>query len=109
MILANEESFEREIKSKNGLLLAMFYAKWCPFCQKLKPIFESYENKTSISLAEVDISDEGNLWDLYSINYVPTLIAFKDGKVVARRDSKAGIGLKEEDIKSILEELSKIS
>jgi len=107
MIIAKEEDFYKKLGK--GYVLALFYANWCPFCRSIKPVFESYEDKAPIPLAEVDISDEGKIWDELSINYVPTLILFKDGKIIARRDSKKGVGLEEKDIVALIEEAFKIT
>jgi hypothetical protein len=49
--------------------------------------------------------DDNPLWEKFSINSVPTLIAFDKGKLVARRDAKMGIGLRKSDLNSVLEEL----
>ena len=46
--------------------------------------------------------DDDPLWDRFSINAVPTLIAFEKGQIISRKDSKLGIGLKQTDIDSIL-------
>jgi len=46
------------------------------------------------------------LWDRFSINAVPTLIAFNKNEIIARRDSKMGFGLNKSDLDSILKEIS---
>ena len=87
--------------------LVLFRADWCPFCRRFKPVFDSYERKTTVQLAEAVINeDEDPLWDKYSIKVVPTLVAFRNGKPIARRDGKAGIGLGRDDIDSLLKEIS---
>ena len=63
------------------------------------PIFEKYSVNQPYIFAKADIPDNSHpYWDKYKINYVPTAIAFKSGQIVARRDSKAGAGLGEEDL-----------
>jgi len=53
------------------------------------------------------INDDDNpLWDRFSINTVPTLIAFYKGNIISRRDSKMGFGLDKSHIDSILKEIS---
>ena len=94
-----------DILSSQEKALVMFYADWCPFCQKFKPIFES----TAISISsrhkfyESNINDDDNpLWEKFSINAVPTLIAFEKGKIASRRDANMGLGLNKSDLDSIL-------
>ena len=89
--------------------LVMFYADWCPFCQRFKPTFESFANSIIDDIrfyASTINEDDNPLWDKFSINTVPTLIAFFKGNIVSRRDSKMGLGLDESHINSILKEIS---
>jgi thioredoxin 1 len=101
------------ILSKDKKFLIMFYADWCPFCQKFKPIFESLpslipresEIKTEYRTYGAKVNDDDNpLWEKFSINSIPTLIAFEEGRIVARRDAKMGIGLTKSDLDSIMRE-----
>ena len=58
-------------------------------------------------LAEAQIDEEDNpLWDRLKVEVVPTMIAFKDGKQVARKDGKPGVGLSDKDIESLLGSIS---
>jgi thioredoxin-like negative regulator of GroEL len=88
----------------------MFYADWCPFCQRFKPVFESAiitrSANNSYKFYESKVNDDDNpLWDRFSISAVPTLIAFDKGKIISRRDAKMGVGLNESDLDSISKEI----
>ena len=101
--------FDKLLSSKEKALV-MFYADWCPFCQKFKPIFESATITKSggngYKLYESKVNDDENpLWDRFSINAVPTLLAFNKGKIVSRRDAKMGVGLSQSDLDSLLKEI----
>ena len=97
------------VLSKTNKVLMMFYADWCPFCQKFKPMFESLPDSKSNAKYRAygaKLNDDDNpLWDRFSINSVPTLIAFDEARLVARRDGRMGIGLTKSDLDSILSEL----
>jgi thioredoxin-like negative regulator of GroEL len=101
------EQFDR-ILALGGNVLIMFYADWCPFCSRFKPFFESIaDSKESLKckMYGSKVNDDDNpLWDRFSINAVPTVIAFNDGKILSRRDAKMGLGLNESDLHSILKE-----
>ncbi|MBS3069266.1 thioredoxin family protein [Candidatus Micrarchaeota archaeon] len=93
-------------KSEKGSLVALFYASWCPYCRAFLPIFDAHDGKTKVPLLKVQIDEEENpMWDEFSINAVPTLIFFRDGKVFARADAKPGIGLKENDLNELLKKV----
>jgi len=49
--------------------------------------------------------DDNPLWDRFSINAVPTIIAFDKGNIISRRDAKMSAGLNESDLDSILKEI----
>jgi thioredoxin len=94
--------------------LVMFYADWCPFCQKFKPVFEEIDQDSKgehrrLELYSCNLNDDNDpLWDSFSINAVPTLVAFdgtNEHNIVGRRDAKMGIGLTEEDLASMLKDL----
>ena len=54
---------------------------------------------------ESNIDDDDNpLWERFSINAVPTIIAFEKGEIISRRDAKMGIGLVKSDLDSIMKE-----
>jgi thioredoxin 1 len=94
-----------------GKDLVMFYADWCPFCQRFKPLFESAAAKSKSTTASykmygAKVNDDDNpLWDRFSINAVPTIIAFDKGNIISRRDAKMSAGLNESDLDSILKEV----
>jgi thiol-disulfide isomerase/thioredoxin len=100
-----------DLLSSGEKALVMFYADWCPFCQKFKPVFESVAKNSSSNgkiFYESKVNDDDNpLWDRFSINAVPTLIAFDKGNIISRRDAKMGLGLNKSDVYSILKEVIK--
>ena len=73
-----------DILSSQEKTLVMFYADWCPFCRKFKPIFEASANSLTNSrqkFFESNIDDDDNpLWERFSIEAVPTVIAFEKGE-----------------------------
>ena len=101
-----------DILSSQEKALVMFYADWCPFCRKFKAIFETSANSSTNSqqkFYESNIDDDDNpLWERFSIEAVPTIIAFKKGKIISRRDAKMGVGLNKSDLDSILKETNTI-
>lgn len=84
---------------REGTLAAVFLASWCPFCRRFQPAFEAAAKVNGILWAYVDLSDDDNkLWDAFEIEVVPTIIIFKDGKPVWRKDGVLGRGLSEDVI-----------
>jgi len=79
-------------------LAAIFLALWCPFCRQFQPAFEAAARANGIRWASVDISDENGLWDAFNIEVVPTIVVFKEGKPVWRKNGVLGRGLSEDAI-----------
>ena len=79
--------FEREALQAAGLVLVDFWAAWCPPCRRLAPTLDAlaaaYEGQVTVLKVNVDESPEVSL--RYGIQSIPTLILFRDGRVVDRR------------------------
>ena len=82
--IINKEEFENEVL-KSKLVLVDFFATWCGPCQMLAPILEevSKENK-NCDIVKIDIDKERDLALEYEIEFIPTMILFKDGKELDR-------------------------
>ena len=93
-----------KLLSSGQKTVAMFYADWCPFCKRFKPVFESVKSKYKKIQLELN-EDENPMWDKFAILAVPTVIAFEGNKIVARKDARMGVGLEKSDIDSLLQEL----
>lgn len=75
-------------------------------CRAFKSVFKGLAASSDEDFTAVEISDEENsTWERYEIGIVPTLIAFSQGEIIARRDGKAHIGLSETDLRELIEEI----
>jgi thioredoxin 1 len=63
-----------------------FWAPWCGPCRIVGPIVEelapSYEGKAVI--AKMNVDDNPNIAQRFGVTSIPTLMMFKDGKLVDR-------------------------
>lgn len=98
-----EEKFEQDLKSKERAFV-LFYASWCPHSQAFLPIFREYQKSNPNECLSVVIDDKPDLCDKYSIEYYPTVILFKKGKVHKRLDPAPGEDLTEEQLQELTEE-----
>lgn len=100
------EEFDTKVLSSNKKTLVLFYASWCPYCANFKPTFESSKTDPMNKIGALVDEDENPLWDRFNIQAVPTMIAFENGKIIARRDAKKHVGLTKSDMDSLVKELS---
>ncbi len=71
----------------------LFYASWCPFSQMFLPIFKEYSKQNPDECLSILVDNKADLCDKYSIDYYPTVLLFKKGKVAKRLDATPGAGL----------------
>jgi len=91
------DSFDDDIKQKDRACV-LFYASWCPFSQRFLPAFEEYARGNPRECVSVVIDDKPYLCEEYSIEYYPTVLLFKKGKVCRRLDAEPGVGLTKEQL-----------
>jgi thioredoxin 1 len=89
------ESFTSEVLSGKGVAVVDFWAPWCGPCRALGPVIEevaaSYGDK--ITVGKVNVDENGELASRYDVMSIPTVLFFKDGKLV---EKKVGLRPKEE-------------
>jgi thioredoxin reductase (NADPH) len=76
------EQFDETIAG-NHIVLVDFWASWCGPCRAFAPTFQaSSEKHPDIVYAKVDTEAEQQLAAAAQIRSIPTLMAFKKGKLV---------------------------
>jgi len=76
------EEFNETING-NDIVLVDFWASWCGPCRQFAPTFAaSAEKHPGIVYAKVDTEAEQGLAAAANIRSIPTLMAFKKGKLV---------------------------
>lgn len=79
-----------------------FSADRCPFCRAFLKHFEPLEHSQGFHAAIGDLTDtDSPLWELFSIDVVPTLVAFRNGESIRRWDGVLGSGLRPEDVDAL--------
>jgi thioredoxin 1 len=84
MINLTNENFEKEVISSKKPILVDFWASWCGPCQMIAPIVEEISNELSerIEVGKINVDEQPEIAIKYDVMSIPTLILFKDGKVV---------------------------
>ena len=78
------QNFDVEVLKNEGLVLVDFFATWCGPCKMIAPILTEIANeyKDKIKIGKVNVDEEMDLSMKYKIESIPTLVLFKDGKVI---------------------------
>lgn len=89
---------------RTGTLAVLFAAEWCPFCRRFSSIFESALAAKCVPRAIADLGDlENPLWETFDIDVIPTVMVFKEGELVYRKDGILGQGLADGVMSEVIE------
>jgi thioredoxin 1 len=101
-LIQSESEFADMLKTEKKILV-LFYASWCPFCQRFLPLFEKHCAGTAGKYCRVVTDEVESAEDTYSIDVVPTVLCFENGEAVQRLDGIAGRGLNEKQLVQFLD------
>ncbi|WP_297135309.1 thioredoxin [Terrisporobacter sp.] len=82
----NNSQFYNKVKTSDKLVVIDFFATWCGPCKMLTPIFESLGNEMSdkVDFGKIDIDKSLEVAQEFNIVSVPTIIIFKNGKMIEK-------------------------
>ena len=100
MQIVNDNNFEAEVLNASTPVLVDFFATWCGPCRQMLPIMDEISDEMAgkIKIVKMDVDEAPKTPEDYDIQTLPTLILFKDGKVV---DTKTGSQMKSQIIEWI--------
>ena len=102
MIELNDKNFEQELKNRK-IILVDFYATWCGPCAIQSQVLDKLTTSRNLTfdIAKVNVDESPKLAEQYGVESIPTLMIFKDNKLVRKQ-----VGLTDEhEILKMIEDI----
>ncbi len=96
-----DSNFETVVSKSTTPVLVDFWAEWCGPCRRLTPTVEALAKEfgPKVTVGKLNVDENPSVPGKFNIRGIPTLLLFKEGKVV---ESVVGLVGKEE-LKKIIE------
>ena len=88
-IQTKDSTFVQDISSQEKTVIVDFWAEWCGPCKQIGPILEeiSNEKKDTLKVLKLNIDENPDTPQKYGVRGIPTLMLFREGKLI---DTKVG-------------------
>lgn len=98
-----DSNFKEYIDSGKPLVLD-FWAEWCGPCRMVAPIIDELakEYDGQVNIGKVDVDNNNDVASEFGIRNIPTILFFKDGKMVDKQVGAVPKAKIEEKVKALL-------
>jgi thioredoxin 1 len=104
--LNGESEFAKEVRQSSLPVLVDFWAPWCMPCRMMAPTLDELSEimATELKVAKVDTEnpENQNLAIEYSIQSIPNMKLFKDGKMIGEFIGLRDLDTIKQDIKRLI-------
>ena len=104
IIEIDDDEFETTVLKSDKPIMVDFWAPWCGPCKAIAPTVEALEKEYGhkMTFAKVNVDENPISPSKYGVQAIPTLIFFKDGKIVEQITGMVAKEKLEQTIKNIL-------
>jgi thioredoxin 1 len=84
VLTITDSSFDADVIKSGKPVLVDFWATWCAPCKAIAPVLDAIaeEYDGQVIVGKVNVDDSPATPGKYGVRGIPTIILFKDGKVV---------------------------
>jgi len=85
-----DQSWKAEVLESKAPVLVDFWAEWCAPCKAMVPDLEAIAGEYAgrVRVGKLSVEENATVQGQYAIMALPTLLVFKDGRVVEQRVGK---------------------
>ncbi len=91
MNITSDDFIEEVIEHEDETVFVDFWAPWCAPCKSLSPIFKALSDEVDAKFVKINIEENQDIADEYNIKSIPTIIAFRDGEIIATMIGAKGL------------------
>jgi thioredoxin 1 len=86
-ITLTSANFETEVLKSSVPVLIDFWAEWCMPCKMIGPVIDQLAKDYAgrLKVAKVNVDQESDLAGQHNIVSIPTILVYKDGKMVRQK------------------------
>jgi len=84
LVHVNDKNFSSEVLNADLPVLVDFWATWCGPCRSISPIVEELAKEFSgrVKVTKLNVDESPATPSQYGVRGIPTLILFKEGKIL---------------------------
>jgi thioredoxin 1 len=84
VVEVGDADFKAQVLDAQGPVLVDFTATWCAPCKAIAPTIEQLatQYKGKLKVTKLNVDDHQQTAQMYGIRSMPTLLFFKNGKVI---------------------------
>jgi thioredoxin 1 len=84
VIHLSDDAFESEVLKSSIPVLVDFWASWCAPCKAIGPVIDGLADEYDgrVKITKLNVDENPATPGKFGVRGIPTLILFKDGKVV---------------------------
>ncbi len=85
-LMVTDGTFQKDVLEASGVILVDCWAPWCGPCRMVGPIMEQLASESNgrYRIAKLNVDENPRIASQYQIQSIPTMLIFKDGKLIDR-------------------------